>query len=427
MGGTRLTPGQAVDALAEGDRRHPRHLGHRRAARARRRRQVPPGRRCEARAGAGARQSRSGSAPSSRGCCGSSVAKADGWLPSLAYLKGGADRRVERPHRRGRLRGWARPEGHATTRQHRRPVHLAGERRVPRRGRRAVGRAARDAGPRARPERLHRRGRRPEPTCPLWPGGRAGDARARRGRARATWDGNGPSPVRRADQHRGPRTPPRVRHVHHAAQQPRHGRRTGPRPPRPAQRGGRTRPRHVPGPPVPAALPRDVDAAQLGRRPDRAHSAGPQRHQCADATAGRPRESRRESRPPLARPARARPRCRLLLGCDGVDGHRSPLTGRVGRRARGDHRHHPRYLVSSPADSIADQGNPPPRQRRGPRTSARPQHPDLGGRGQAPHARPHRPALRRLGHPGRQLGSGGPVHHRPRRRRSSDPGRPRPT
>jgi hypothetical protein len=46
--------GQAVDALSEADRHHPRHLGPGRARPVRGRRQVPPCRRRQARAGAGA-------------------------------------------------------------------------------------------------------------------------------------------------------------------------------------------------------------------------------------------------------------------------------------------------------------------------------------------------------------------------------------
>ena len=55
MGGPRRTPGEAVDALERGDRRHPRHLGHRRARRRARRRRALPGQGRQARAGARAR------------------------------------------------------------------------------------------------------------------------------------------------------------------------------------------------------------------------------------------------------------------------------------------------------------------------------------------------------------------------------------
>ena len=50
MGGTRLTPGQAVNALERGHRCDPRTVGHQRAPRCVHRWQAPPCARCEARA-----------------------------------------------------------------------------------------------------------------------------------------------------------------------------------------------------------------------------------------------------------------------------------------------------------------------------------------------------------------------------------------
>ena len=85
MGGQRLTPGQAVDALERGDRRHPRAVGHVDAPRRAGRGRALPGR-----------------APSAGPEPAHDIGiwlgaykprmlrltgrKADGWLPSLAYL-----------------------------------------------------------------------------------------------------------------------------------------------------------------------------------------------------------------------------------------------------------------------------------------------------------------------------------------------------
>ena len=194
-----------------------------------------------------------------------------------------------------------------------------------------MGRAARDAGARARPERLHRRGGRPDqrlssarrsPRRRVSSSGQsASDAERRR-----------PALVRRGDQHHGPGHP--------------------------LEFGTFVTPLNSQGSTSGSTAGHDGDPltpvrlAQLERRPastssfqdhpyqprfhetwtllrlgggaDGAHPVGAQRHQRPDAAAGRPRQGRRESRPAVARAARAGPRCRLLLGRDGVDGHRSP-------------------------------------------------------------------------------------------------------
>ena len=100
----------------------------------------------------------------------------------------------------------------------------------------------------------------------------------------------------------------------------------------------------------------------------------------------------------------------------------------LGRRARGGHRHHSRHLGPGRASGLhcGPTASPPPRQRRRPRPGARAQHPDLGGRWQAPDARPHRPDRRRLGHPGGNSGLADLSTAGPHRRRGRDPRRPRP-
>ena len=109
-GGRRLTPGQAVDALAEAieviratwdaeRRRRPASTasttGSSARSRARRRRTT----------------SRSGSAPTSRGCCALTGATADGWLPSSGYADLDRAARDERGDRRAppRRPGGGRP------------------------------------------------------------------------------------------------------------------------------------------------------------------------------------------------------------------------------------------------------------------------------------------------------------------------------
>src|SRR5690606_5382349 len=71
----------------------------------------------------------------------------------------------------------------------------------------------------------------------------------------------------------GLRPPARARRLRHPGQRPAPQRRR----PRGPGGGARPRPRHGPGPPLPAAVPRDVDAAPLGRRPPRPHPARPPR------------------------------------------------------------------------------------------------------------------------------------------------------
>ena len=165
-----------------------------------------------------------------------------------------------------------------------------------------------------------------------------------------------------------------------------------------AQRGRRLRPGHLPGPPLPATLPRHVDPAHVGRRAHRAH----------------PRSRRTSPTCRCARPpcSRARPRastcCRTVDSNSGsapaASGTRSrrwaagKLTpGQARRRAlRGD-RHHPRHLGSGRAVALRGRRHVLPRERREARAGAGAQHPDPDRRLQAAHAAAHRSQGRRLG------------------------------
>ena len=112
------------------------------------------------------------------------------------------------------------------------------------------------------------------------------------------------SPVRTrfADNGRHARLPSsaRIRHLHDPEQF------TGQRPGRSrgAVRAARIRPGHLPGPPVPAAVPGHLDAAVLGGRPHRADPGVRQRAEPAAAPACRARPGRGEPRPALGRPLR---------------------------------------------------------------------------------------------------------------------------
>ena len=111
-------------------------------------------------------------------------------------------------------------------------------------------------------------------------------ARRRRARARRARQGRAHRPRRWAEpqSHRGRppgmsgprhplkrtsglRTPARIRSLHH----PRRRESRGARRALAGRRGRRPRPRHLPGPPVPARVPRHVDAHDLRRGADRQH------------------------------------------------------------------------------------------------------------------------------------------------------------
>ena len=118
-----------------------------------------------------------------------------------------------------------------------------------------------------------------------------------------------------------------VRRLHHARR--RAGRRGGGA--LEARRPRRPRPRHVPGPPVPGALPRHLDADLGRRRADDQRAARPERGQPAAATAGRARPQRREPRHPQRRPGRAGARGGRVLGRD--RGARRPASSRPASRS----------------------------------------------------------------------------------------------
>ena len=179
-----------------GDRRDPRDLGdgrrpvhHRRRALLRRRRRTPGPR--------PSTTSRSGSAPTSRGCSRSPARQADGWLPSIGYVELDAAAGDERRDRRVGGRGRPRPDEIRRLLQHQRDVRSGG--RVP------AGRPRdwaeqlaeltlddRDVSAYILSVDLRRR-------CPaLRRGGRARGAGARRGRARERRARAGCGPARPA-------------------------------------------------------------------------------------------------------------------------------------------------------------------------------------------------------------------------------------
>ena len=111
----------------------------------------------------------------------------------------------------------------------------------------------------------------------------------------------------------------------------------------------RARPRDVPGSPVPARVPRHLDAADVGRRADRDAAGRGERAQPAAAPAGRARALRGQPRPAVRRALRARARRRRVLGRDRGDGRPAPHAGRGGRRAQRGDRRHPRHLGHRPS------------------------------------------------------------------------------
>ena len=120
MGGRRLAPGQAVDALDEAIDDHPRvwDADERGGVRVDGEHYQVDG--AQARSGAGARRRASGSAPTSRGCCALTGRAADGWLPSLGYL------RARRPGRDERVIDEAARAGRARPRPIRRLLNVIG-------------------------------------------------------------------------------------------------------------------------------------------------------------------------------------------------------------------------------------------------------------------------------------------------------------
>ncbi|MDQ0894126.1 hypothetical protein QFZ26_001681 [Agromyces ramosus] len=183
-----------------------------------------------------------------------------------------------------------------------------------------------------------------------------------------------------------------VRHLHHAEERPA----AGGRAPGRTLRGIRLRPRDVPGPPVPAGVPRHADAAHVGRGAHRAHPPLGERREPAAAAAGRARTCGREPRPALGRPVRARTRSRRLLGRDRRDGRAAPHSGPGGRRALRGHRHHSRHLEPGGAGAVRGRRRVLPGQRREARAGAGAQHPHLAGGLQASHASAHGPQGRRV-------------------------------
>ena len=101
-----------------------------------------------------------------------------------------------------------------------------------------------------------------------------------------------------------------VRHVRHPDQPP---------PPAGRRAGCRRRPRgpgpgHLPGPPLPAEVPRHLHPAGLRRRPHRANPPVGERHQPPASPTGRARPGHRDPGPPQRRPHGAGARCRRVLG-----------------------------------------------------------------------------------------------------------------
>ncbi len=202
-----------------------------------------------------------------------------------------------------------------------------------------------------------------------------------------------------------------VRHLHHPDERPA----AGGRAPRRTGRGIRLRPRHVPGPPLPAALPRHVDAAHVGRGPHRARPPRGQRRQPAAAPARRPRACRRQPRPAQRRSLRARARRRRLLGRHRRHGRPPPHARPGRRRALGGDRCHPRGLGPGRARPVRGRRRVLPRQRREARPRPRAQHPHLDRRAQAPDAAADRAEGRRLA-----AVAGLPEARRPRRGQPHD-------
>ncbi len=209
---------------------------------------------------------------------------------------------------------------------------------------------------------------------------------------------------------------PPVRHLHHAdGSAAAAGGAAGA-----GQRAGRARPGDVPGPPLPAGVPRCVDAAVVCRR---AHLANPplrQRHQPAAAPTRRARARGGEPGPAERRPRRPRTRGGCLLGRHRGHGRTAAGAGGVGRGARGGHRGHPHPVGHADPRSRQGGGPAPPRGRGQARTGTRARHPDLGRRPQAAHAEAGRPPRRRLAaEPGLRRGRRGdrPGQRRHRRER----------
>ena len=159
----------------------------------------------------------------------------------------------------------------------------------------------------------------------------------------------------------------------------------------------RLRPGHVPGPPVSARLPRHLDAADLGRRPDR------------DASTSSANVLNIPLRPPavLARAAASLDllsggRLELGLGAGGfwdaieAMGSRRLTPGRVGGCAERGDRRHPRDLGGRRASAAAVRRRALPPPRRQARAGAGARDPDLARRAEAAHAAADRSQGRRL-------------------------------
>ena len=229
------------------------------------------------------------------------------------------------------------------------------------RGRRRPGVRPRHAG--LRPQRRARGRRRPAscrgaaaqrsslPGCrsrrtpPTWPCARS-TGRFATARRRTSSTGSGSAAPRSTgsrayDRLRARR---RVRRLHHAREP---GRREGRRA-RDAGRPDRARPRHLPGPPLPGAVPRRLDAALVRRRPDHPRAPERQRPQPAPAQPGGRRPRGREPRHRERRAGRARHRRRSVLGRHRGDGRPAPDPRPERHRARGGDRRHPGALGRRP-------------------------------------------------------------------------------
>ena len=176
------------------------------------------------------------------------------------------------------------------------------------------------------------------------------------------------------------------------AQQPQQARRAGA-----AQRAGRARPRDVPGPPLPAGVPRHVDAAVVCRGPHRANPPVRQRRQPAAAAAGRAGPRGGEPRPAQRRPGRARARGRGVLGRDRGDGRRRAW--RRGSRSRRSRRPSRSSAPCGTPRPVAGSGSTGKHHRVvGAKRGPAPAHdiPHLGRRAEAADAAAGRPDGRRL-------------------------------
>ena len=176
-----------------GDRRHPRHLGRAERGGVRVARRALPRRAAPSAARRPRTTSGSGSAPTSRACCGSPARKADGWLPSLPYLQPEDIAPATRTIDEAALRRRPRPARDPAAAQHRRATAatwveqllplvlehgfstfiLAGD------DPRAIQRFGQEVAPALREAVARERGDAGTPTGPVRGAGGAGAARAR--------------------------------------------------------------------------------------------------------------------------------------------------------------------------------------------------------------------------------------------------------